>query len=336
MWRSHSDSDLSEHHEPLSKSLAQPNSLGRSDPHNQAGSMQGTSVRDLLESLGTSPSTGKATYSTSQPDTGIQSSQHGSSAFDDMALLSGDAKTRSLDGSSRADKTTSRKLSHPHPDSTAGSVLSPNLSNGLCDSEEQPSLPPLSQPRAATVVPEPDRTDILTVAQSVSVGQPHPPPAVHLLPPSPAPSYRNGAAKPQISSCTHPVSVPELMTAPNAQQPESHGLSALVDDQTLCSDSPSDDDNISHPNAIPQDNVLLFGHSADHINFFSAREKFKGMSHDGKTQTAAVQLSPPLKSCGKDLPLVQEDLNREGQEEENRKVTFACKFSSIPSFMLCS
>lgn len=324
LWRSHSDSDLSEHHEPLSKSLAQPNSLGRSDPHNQAGSMQGTSVRDLLESLGTSPSTGKATYSTSQPDTGIQSSQRGSSAFDDTASLSGDAKAQSLDGSSRADKTTSRKLSHPHPDSTAGSVLSPNLSNGLCDSEDQPSLPPLSQPRAATVVPELDRTDILTVAQSVSVGQPHPPPAVHLLPPSPAPSSRNGAAKPQVSSCTRPVSVPEPMIEPNAQQPGSHGLSALVDDQqTSCSDSPSSNDNISHPNAIPQDNVLLFGHSADHINFFSAREKFKEMSHDGKTQTGAVQQSAPLKSCGKDLPLAQEDLNRGGQEEENRKEVHA-------------
>lgn len=47
------------------------------------------------------------------------------------------------------------------------------------------------------------------------------------------------------------------------------------------------------------------------------------MSHDGKTQTGAVQQSAPLKSCGKDLPLAQEDLNRGGQEEENRKVTFA-------------
>uniref|UniRef100_A0A672FGT0 protein-serine/threonine phosphatase n=1 Tax=Salarias fasciatus TaxID=181472 RepID=A0A672FGT0_SALFA len=51
LWRSHSDSDLSEHHEPLSKSYAQPLSLGRSDPHNQSGSMPGPSVKELLESL---------------------------------------------------------------------------------------------------------------------------------------------------------------------------------------------------------------------------------------------------------------------------------------------
>uniref|UniRef100_A0AAQ5YMJ3 protein-serine/threonine phosphatase n=1 Tax=Amphiprion ocellaris TaxID=80972 RepID=A0AAQ5YMJ3_AMPOC len=72
LWRSHSDSDLSEHHEPLSKSYAQPHSLGRSDPHNQASSTSGPSVKELLESLGTSASAVKASHSTSQPDTGLK------------------------------------------------------------------------------------------------------------------------------------------------------------------------------------------------------------------------------------------------------------------------
>uniref|UniRef100_A0A7N6BBQ0 protein-serine/threonine phosphatase n=1 Tax=Anabas testudineus TaxID=64144 RepID=A0A7N6BBQ0_ANATE len=72
LWRSHSDSDLSEHHEPLSKSYAQPHSLGRSDPHNQPSGTPGPSVKELLESLGTSVSTGKATHSSSQPDTGLK------------------------------------------------------------------------------------------------------------------------------------------------------------------------------------------------------------------------------------------------------------------------
>uniref|UniRef100_A0A665WMI7 protein-serine/threonine phosphatase n=1 Tax=Echeneis naucrates TaxID=173247 RepID=A0A665WMI7_ECHNA len=70
LWRSHSDSDLSEHHESLSKSYAQPNSLGRSDPHNQASGTPGPSVKELLESLGSSINTGKGTQSASQPDTG--------------------------------------------------------------------------------------------------------------------------------------------------------------------------------------------------------------------------------------------------------------------------
>ncbi|KAM4727227.1 protein phosphatase Slingshot homolog 2b isoform 2-T4 [Anableps anableps] len=324
LWRSHSDSDLSEHHEPLSKSFAQPNSLGRSDPHNQASSMPGPSVRDLLESLGTSPSTGKPTYSTSQPDTGVQSSWLGSSAFDETASLSGDTKAQSLNGPSQADKATSRHLTHHHPDSTAGSVLSPTLSNGLYDSEEQPSLPPPSQPRAATVVPKPERTDMVTVAQSVLVDQPHPPASVHHLLPCPPSSSTNEATKPQVSSSTHLVSVPEPMTAPNTQQP--HCLSAPVlikktdDHQTGGSDPLFANDISSSPNALPQDSVLLFGHSADHINFFSAREKFKGMSHDGKPQSTAVQQSALLKNCSKDhLPLAQEGVNSEGQEEENIK-----------------
>lgn len=290
-------------------------------------------MRDLLDSLGTSQSAGKTTYSTSQPDTGTQPSRLGSSAFDDAPSLSDDAKAKSLEESLQADTFASRQLTHPHPDSTAGSVLSPTLSNGLCDSEEQPSSPPPSQPRAATVVPKPERTDVVTVAQSVLVGQPHPPPSVHLLLPSPAQSTTNEAAKPQVSSSTLLVLEPEPQ---NTHQPGPHCLSAPVpiketnDHQTCGSDLPSSNDISSSPTAVPQDNVLLFGHSADHINFFSAREKFKGMSHDGKTQNAAVQ----LKSCGKDH-LPQEDVNSGGQEEENRKVTIACKFSSIPSFSLC-
>uniref|UniRef100_A0A1A8I824 protein-serine/threonine phosphatase n=1 Tax=Nothobranchius kuhntae TaxID=321403 RepID=A0A1A8I824_NOTKU len=167
LWRSHSDSDLSEHHEPLSKSYAQPHSLGRSDPHNQASSMLGPSVKELLESLGSSASTGKESHSKSQPDTGVYSSHLGSSSFGGAAALSGDAVAQSLKGPPHADTAPSRQLDS----STAGSVSSsPPLSNGLSDSEEQPSYPPLSQPKAATVVPEPQRTEI-TVAQSILVAQ---------------------------------------------------------------------------------------------------------------------------------------------------------------------
>uniref|UniRef100_A0AAQ5YLU1 protein-serine/threonine phosphatase n=1 Tax=Amphiprion ocellaris TaxID=80972 RepID=A0AAQ5YLU1_AMPOC len=156
LWRSHSDSDLSEHHEPLSKSYAQPHSLGRSDPHNQASSTSGPSVKELLESLGTSASAVKASHSTSQPDTDCDPQTCGSS----------------LDGLA------------PHPS--------------------------------------------------------------------------------------------------------------------------SNNDFISYPSAIPHDNVMLFGHSADHINFFSAREKFKGMSQDGKSHCAAGQQSPLVKSCGKEAPPQEE------------------------------
>ncbi|KAM4545807.1 protein phosphatase Slingshot homolog 2b isoform 2-T2 [Odontesthes bonariensis] len=344
LWRSHSDSDLSEHHESLSKSYAQPHSLGRSDPHNQASSTAGPSVKELLESLGTPSSSGKAAHSSSQPDTGIQSYRLGSTSFKGVAALSGDAEARSLETPSPSAVAQSRQMAPPRPVSTAGSVsLSPLLANGLCDSEEQPSSPPLSQPKAATVVPQPPKTDIVTVAESVLVGQPHPPPSVHHLPLSPAPSMQDEAVKPQVSSCSLPAMKPSSVSGPapittqtpSTQQAGPLYVSAPVlvkktdGDQRIYSSSldslaahpPSTNDFISYPSAIPQDNVLLFGHSADHINFFSAREKFKGMSQDDKTLSAAVQQSSALKSCSKEhQPLPQEVPTSEGEKRKEMDV----------------
>ncbi|XP_050934730.1 protein phosphatase Slingshot homolog 2b isoform X2 [Lates calcarifer] len=346
LWRSHSDSDLSEHHEPLSKSYAQPHSLGRSDPHNQASGTPGPSVKELLESLGTSASAGKVSHSTSQTDAGIQPNQLSSSSFKGVAALPGDADAPSLEAPSHSAVAQSSQLDPPCPESTAGSVspLSPPLSNGLCDAEEQPPSPPLSQPRAATVVPEPQKTDMVTVAQSVLVGQPHPPPSLHHLPlssaPSPTPACMDEVVKPQVLSCPLPVtkpmlvSVPEPMTTASTQFAGPQCLSAPVPvkktycDQQMCGLSlnglaahpPSTSDFISYPSAILQDNEMLFGHSADHINFFSAREKFKGMSQDGKTHCAVAQQSPQLKSCAKEQqPLLQVVSTSEGKEDEKIK-----------------
>ncbi|KAM9348177.1 protein phosphatase Slingshot homolog 2b [Symphorus nematophorus] len=333
LWRSHSDSDLSDHHEPLSKSYAQPHSLGHSDPHNQTSSASGPSVKELLESLGTPASTGKPAHSTSQPDTGIHSNQLSSSRSEGVAPLSHDSEAPSQSAVVQINQS-------PCPESTAGSVsqLSPPLSNGCCDSEEQPSSPALSQPRAATVVPELQKTtDMVTVAQSVLVGQPHPPPSFHHLPlspaPSPPPACLDEVIKPQALSCSLPVirptlvSVPEPMTTqtPSTQPAGLQCLSAPVPvkkpdcDQHMCGLSPLDGLEAhppptsvfnSYPSAIPQDGEVLFGHSADHINFFSAREKFKGMSQDGK--------SCQLKSK-EQQPLPQEFPMSEGKEEEKRK-----------------
>ncbi|XP_054481213.1 protein phosphatase Slingshot homolog 2b isoform X2 [Anoplopoma fimbria] len=332
LWRSHSDSDLSDHHEPLSKSYAQPHSLGRSDPHNQASSAPGPSVKELLDSLGTSAITGKATHSTSQPDTGIHSNQYSSSSFQGVAALSGDTEARSLEAPSHSAEVQISQLDSPCPESTAGSVslLSPPLSNGLCDSEEQPSSPPLSQPRAATVLPEPQNTAAVTPSFQLPLS-----PA-----PSPTPDCVDEVIKPLVVSCSLPVMkpmlvlLPEPMTTQSTQQAGPQCLSAPVPvkntdfDQHMCglsldgltAHSPSTSDFISHPSAIPHDNVLLFGHSPDHINFFSAREKFKGMSQDGKTHCAAVQQSPQLKTCGKEQqPLPQEVPISEGKVEEKRQ-----------------
>lgn len=341
LWRSHSDSDLSEHHEPLSKSYAQPHNLGRSDPHNQAGSVSGPSVKELLESLGTSGS--KATHSTSQPDTGIYSSQLSSSSFKGVAAPSVCAEA------SRSAVARGSRQDRPYSDSTAGSVslFAPLLSNGLADSGSRPTLPPLYQPRAATVVPESPKTDMVTVAQSVLVGQPHPPPSLHHLPhfPAPSPDPADGVIKPQVLPCSPPVAKPMLVPEPITTQtpstkqagPDSLSTPALVKKpdcaqqthgsslNSLASSPPPTSDFITYPSAIPHDNVLVFGHSADHINFFSAREKFKGMSEDGKTQCAAAQPSHQLKSCGKEnQPPLQEVSTSAGKDEGKTEVNTAC------------
>lgn len=353
LWRSHSDSDLSDHHEPLSKSCPQPLSLGRSDPHNQPSNKPGPSVKELLESLGTSASTGKPARSTSQPDTEIQSKQLSSSSSEGVAALSGDFEAQSLEAPSLSAVVPIRKLDSPRPEPRAGSVsqLSSSLSNGLCDSVESSSVP-LFQPRAAAVVPELKKTDVATVAQTDLVGHPHPSPSFHHFPRSPAPSSTpacvDGVSKTQMP-CSPPVikpmlvSVPEPLTTqtPSTQQAVAQCLSAPVpvkkpdcDQQTyglslngLTAQPPSTSDYISDPSAIPQDSEVLLGHSADHINFFSAREKFKGMSQDGK--------SCQLKSCIKDLqPLAQEVVANEGKEEEKRKVRQLLELWSSLTFSL--
>lgn len=197
---------------------------------------------------------------------------------------------------------TSRTLEPPCPptagrpgvESAAGCVSrSPTaLANGSCDSEA--TLPPLSQPRAAAVVPEIQRADKATVAQSVSVGQPHPPPSF----------YQPQAAGAPCPSTTVPVKKGDCGRSPNGPVAPPVQSAATAVASAPC------------PSAIPQDSEVLLGHTGDHINFFSAREKFKGMSQDGR--------GCQLKSCGQQQP--PELLQHEAKEDERRKVglPFCC------------
>ncbi|CAN9501135.1 unnamed protein product [Ophioblennius macclurei] len=289
LWRSHSDSDLSEHHEPLSKSYATPLSLGRSDPRNQSGGGAGPSVKELLESLATP----KASASASQPDAAGIKSGPLSSSLEGVSTLSRDGGGV---GGGRALSLESGRLNPPRPHSTAGgfvSLSSSPLSNGLCDSDEQPQSLPCFQPRAA-----PATAAIVAAA---------PPSPHHLLPASAPPSCPQPAVKP--ASCP---------SSPAPTKPEcDHGM----DGSAAPPPSPPAGDFMG---AIPPDGggggVALFGHSADHINFFSAREKFKGMSQDGKSQCAAGQ--PAARNCGKGGQAPpQEAPASDSKEEEKKKET---------------
>uniref|UniRef100_A0A8C6T7M2 protein-serine/threonine phosphatase n=1 Tax=Neogobius melanostomus TaxID=47308 RepID=A0A8C6T7M2_9GOBI len=275
LWRSHSDSDLSEHHEPLSKTLAQPNSLGRSDPHNQTP-LSGPSVKELLESLGAPLNTVKP--SSSQTDNKPKQSSSSAEGLTDLSAQSPQVQSQPS----------------PFP-------LSPPLSNGVCDDDEQPPSPPLSQPRAATLVPP--SAGISMVAECVPLGQPHPPPLLHHLPPSPSlsptPPCVDELAKAAVVLCPVvkplPVSVPQPIasrTLSSQLGPQCVSTAVPVKktdceqhvcDLSFAALSPPSSEFITYPSAIPQDSDVLLVHSADHINFFSAREKFKGMTKDGKS-----------------------------------------------------
>ncbi|XP_077360879.1 protein phosphatase Slingshot homolog 2b isoform X2 [Festucalex cinctus] len=252
LWRSHSDSDLSEHHEPLSKAYPQPQNLGLSDPRDQAATPSGPSVKELLESPGP-----------------IQAAR----------------------GARRAD-IPSRPLSSPPCNSVVAAppdALSPSFSNSQRNPMEEarhPSATPL--PTAAAVMPELPRADAVTVVQSVSLGQPHPPATLHHLPPSPPPS-----------------------SAPEAEIGCSAPPSPVRKSDRWVADISAGGDTLMSPGAV-------FGNS-DHINFFSAREKFKGMAQDGG---GAPRQSPPPadgltgeESKKKTVAPVQSDSSELGQSE---------------------
>ncbi|CAL8365305.1 unnamed protein product [Lota lota] len=265
LWRSHSDSDLSEHHEPLSK--PPPHSLGPSDPHNQAGSMAPT-----LEELLLGPSalgTGGPSQSTSLPDTGT------------------------LDACCAARPPAPRLHEAPRLQEAPRSSLPAPLSNGLCDPEEAPAGPrALPPPRAATVVPEVRKADLstATVTESAAVGGPHPPPSIHRLPPAPAPAM--------------PLETPPQ--APGTRTPSQLGADVADQARLGCAQQLSGLSLETPPSASG---------NTDHINFFSAREKFQGLSQDGKP------LAQSKGSLKEGQPAPPEEWTGDGrrEKEEGRK-----------------
>nr|XP_046173186.1 uncharacterized protein LOC124006999 isoform X2 [Oncorhynchus gorbuscha] len=436
LWRSHSDSDLSEHHEPLCKTVQHPHTLGRSDPRNQGNSPAAPSLQELLQPLGspsitgqvvrsisecgTPSSAGKVVQSCSLPNatatqennldtnqetrtdalltsttgdqslgtrdqplgtgdqplgtgdqplgtgdqplgtgdqplgtgdqplgTGDQPLGTGDQPLGtgDQPLGTGDQPLGTGDQNpSIAAATTASTGSQAHGESVCSQ--SPSLSNGLCDSEEDHSTP-LPQPRAATVVPA---ISTVTVAETVPVRRPHPPPIQHhLVSPAalPTSSDEDETPKAKEPSTTLPkekycqLQVTPSVPEPSSMTPETSTQTAgprepstpvpdkKVDcDQRLpgasldssASQQPSSIEVliISQPSAPPQDPALeAEGSSAlstDHINFFSAREKFQGLTQDGRTRCLSDQA---LQQTPQPIP---RDPGQEQQQQEDPSV----------------
>ncbi|XP_016384884.1 protein phosphatase Slingshot homolog 2-like isoform X2 [Sinocyclocheilus rhinocerous] len=276
LWRSHSDSDLSEHHEPLCKATAA-QSLGRSNSRNQTFSQTSPSLQDFLQTLTPTSASATEAKERTEPDT---------TSCPDTHIYNG--------------------LGNPD--------------DNLHEPTEMPSLP---RPRAATVVPE-ARSDVtsMTIAETVPLGRPHPPAAVHNPPSSPrllsdAKAKQGLSEQPEVSDLVpleksspkvlSSVSVRSRTPEPCMQTPDSSGLQDLSqqvpDTGTDCAGLSYSSDEDHHPSATLHRAGLSttppLTLSTDRIDFFSAREKFQGLSQEGQirgTSEQAVQQTPRDKS----------------------------------------
>ncbi|XP_072517622.1 protein phosphatase Slingshot homolog 2b isoform X2 [Salminus brasiliensis] len=295
LWRSHSDSDLSEHHEPLVKTPAA-QTLGRSNPRNQGGTQTSPSLHELLQAL---------------------------------------TPTSSFTVAKDQDESAEQEVP---------------FSNGLRDSEESLAAedpPLLPRPWAATVVPEvqPD------VAEAVSVGRPHPPASLHNLASSSrihsdveteqvtceqheasslTPEERCGTQVSRTESIRSKTPEPSKQAPDSSsaaglptQVPHHHGqeFSQQVPDTDIdCAGlGHTSDDDHHHPSATLQEadicTSLPSPLSTDRIDFFSAREKFLGLSQEGQT----VQQTPRDKSPSQESKLLLPEEPVKGEEDQKKE-----------------
>ncbi|KAM3615662.1 uncharacterized protein V6R79_005863 [Siganus canaliculatus] len=292
LWRSHSDSDLSDR--PECKPSTQ--SLGRSDSQNNNTTASSPSLHHflgvaVLQALGAEPQ--------------------------DPA------------------KSDSTHTSEPH-----------THSNGVCDSPGQEEvgshlLLPLPSPQAATVVPEERLDNSASMAITVPVALPHPPPSLHILPPTPE-LQRAHRGHPHLATpaAKHKALELSLSLSERSSSEEASPLTLSSADSDVIDPSLSDPSPLSSSNASPLPLVLPLtsssdannnpsalesrgdadgssNHSADSIDFFSAREKFLGLAQDGKARTLSEQAQQRTPLSAED----NGDTESKGQESGTNQVT---------------
>ncbi|XP_023154775.2 protein phosphatase Slingshot homolog 2 isoform X1 [Amphiprion ocellaris] len=316
LWRSHSDSDLSDRPELLCK--PSPHSLGRSDSHNN-----NTSSPSLHHFLG-------------------------------VAVLQ--ALGAEPEDSAKSNNTHTSDLQ--------------TLCNGVCESPvqeevrsacEDPLLFPLPRPRAATVIPEEKLDNSASVAVTVPVALPHPPPSLHILPPTPELHRAHRGAPPHLSVSTPKYKPVELsLSLPERSSSEeispltmgssdsdiiNQSLSDLTGDKhtplssatttplPLVAPLVSSDDN-NNPSELHIGSAFdsrgeadgSSNHSADSIDFFSAREKFLGLAQDDRTRTLSEQAQQrmPVSTDG------ETEANEEEEEEQGNGTSQASPSEANP------
>ncbi|KAL0972742.1 hypothetical protein UPYG_G00194170 [Umbra pygmaea] len=310
LWRSHSDSDLSENHGPLlCKTDPQSPTLGSSDPHNNnTPSLQHFLATAVLQALGAT---------TNDPN--------------------------NLTGGPQVTDTNSEPAQLTYFHSPAGGLLA---SSSLCPSQEDSSSPGPCQdpfllapprPQAATVVPEQNviNAALATVAVvTVPIWAiPHPPPSLHpsqalaeplhldlrVTWPVPEPKVR----REELTLDLPDLNLSELIPLESSRELNSLGcsLSCPLSQRWKGVGEPSpgvrtpqlspttcDHDDNNNPQSTshavrPNPTHRTYGTSShlstDRIDFFSARKKFLGLSQDGTARSLseqAAQRTPQLRS----------------------------------------
>lgn len=271
LWRSHSDTDLSDGHEPLCKT---PRSLDRSDPHNNNGSLSIQQMLGIavLESL-TNP---RPVACNTHKKSGETPSKL---AHEDLFLLPQSRQRAATVGSKQRNSTlilaVREPVSHRHPPPALHVLDSP-----LLPEERGGDTTPNLGAQSSHQVPEPktdcvelspdlpDQNDSYQVSQSLEL----------CLESAVSKDEGNlpSSSTPEADSPSEAPAVPELVSSDDNNNPNAADLEAADD----CTDA-----SVSRL-------------STDSIDFFSAREKFLCLSQDNHpcslSETTAVQ-SPPAR-----------------------------------------
>ncbi|XP_058269808.1 protein phosphatase Slingshot homolog 2 isoform X2 [Hemibagrus wyckioides] len=293
LWRSHSDSDLSEQQEPVCKSAR---TLGRSDPHNLQHKTNGTrSINNMLQTINN-----QQTVQTS-PLPGTENTNTDPST-----------------------QPTSQNSERP------------------C---EDPLLPTLPCALSATVVPEQNLADNCSLKVAVTEPVAQPQPSLHVLPNSLSTSLHGhklpAVPEPKKDSDKLSLDVPDQNDSlKNSHSCGTHSLALCLDTASTVTETEGDSASSRTPMAISPCEVPLESRCSassntdsctsgekphrtdsssslgtDSIDFFSAREKFLGLSRDGQASSLYEAMMPRINQS-QNPSLCLEESNTEAVKED--------------------
>ncbi|KAL7848934.1 hypothetical protein SRHO_G00205570 [Serrasalmus rhombeus] len=290
LWRSHSDSDLSEQQEPLCKS---PCTLGRSDPHNNHHHLKNSSHPSIQNMLGMA-----VLQTLNRPRHSAEDPHSNSSGITNGPC---ESKEENLCSESRYEDP----LLPPLPRPRAATVVP---EQNIAESSG------------------------LKVAVTVPIARPHPPPSLHVLTPAVSPpphtlKQPHTVPEPKTDSVEPSLDMPDQNDS--CQTSQSSGIPSLalyLDTVRTVSSAREAEGNLASPRTpmaispsgaplavgLPSNsdsqssssraepaqrtansvNPASSSLSTDSIDFFSAREKFLGLSQDGQTRQLSEVAAP--------------------------------------------